>query len=51
MRLFPCGARNGIHVPLAIIDDILPDSVLELSIAAPEGLSAKVMIDLGFVEI
>lgn len=51
MRLFPCGARSGIHVPLAIIDDILPDSVLELLIAAPEGLAAKVMIDLGFVEI
>ena len=51
MRLFPCGGKSGIHVPLAIIDDILPDSVLELVIAAPEGLAAKVMIDLGFVEI
>ena len=51
MRLFPCGAKSGIHVPLAIIDDILPNSLLELAIAAPEGLAAKVMIDLGFVEI
>jgi hypothetical protein len=51
MRLFPCGGKSGIHVPLAIIDDILPDSVLELMIAAPGGLTAKVMIDLGFVEI
>jgi len=51
MRLFPCGGKSGIHVPLAIIDDILPDSVIELLIAAPEGLAAKVMIDLGFVEI
>jgi len=51
MRMFPCGAKSGIHVPLAIIDDILPDSVLELVIAAPEGLKSKVMIDLGFVEI
>jgi hypothetical protein len=51
MRMFPCGAKSGIHVPLAIIDDILPDSVLELVIAAPEGLTAKVMLDLGFVEI
>ncbi len=51
MRLFPCGGKSGIHVPLAIIDDILPNSVLELVIAAPEGLKAKVMIDLGFVEI
>jgi hypothetical protein len=51
MRMFPCGAKSGIHVPLAIIDDILPDSVLELVIAAPEGLKSKVMIDLGLVEI
>ena len=51
MRLFPCGSKSGIHVPLAIIDDLLPDSVIELVIAAPEGLTAKVMIDLGFVEI
>jgi hypothetical protein len=51
MRLFPRGAKAGIHVPLAIIDDIPHDSVLELLIAAPVGLSAKVMIDLGFVEI
>jgi len=51
MRLFPCGAKSGIHVPLAIIDDILPDSVLELVVAAPEGLAGKVMIDMGFVEI
>jgi len=51
MRLFPCGGKSGIHVPLAIIDDILPDSVIELVIGAPEGLTAKVMIDLGFVEI
>jgi len=50
-RLFPCGSKSGIHVPLAIIDDLLPDSVIELLIAAPEGLTAKVMIDLGFVEI
>jgi len=51
MRLFPCGGKSGIHVPLAIIDDIPHDSVIELAIAAPEGLTAKVMIDLGFVEI
>src|ERR1700691_5422792 len=49
MRLFPCGAKSGIHIPLAIIDDMPPDTVIELMIAAPEGLAAKVMIDLGFV--
>ncbi|MGH8554520.1 MAG: molybdopterin oxidoreductase [Gammaproteobacteria bacterium] len=51
MRMIPCGAKAGIHVPLAIVDDILPDSVLELTVAAPEGLAAKLMIDVGLVEI
>jgi hypothetical protein len=51
MRLFPCGGKSGIHVPLAIVDDILPGSVLELMIAAPERLAGKIMIDMGFVEI
>src|SRR6202030_4542878 len=41
MRLFPCGGKSGIHVPLAIIDDILPDSVLELMIAAPKASREK----------
>jgi hypothetical protein len=50
IRLFPCGPKSGIHVPLAIIDDCLPGSVVELKIAAPKGLAAKVMIDVGFVE-
>ena len=50
IRLFPCGPKSGIHVPLAIIDDCLPGSVVELRIAAPAGLAAKVMIDVGFVE-
>ena len=42
--------RAGSHVPLAIIDDCLPGSMVELKIAAPEGLATKVMIDVGFVE-
>ena len=51
MRMFPCGGNSGIHIPLAVIDDVLPDSILELVIAAPEGLSGKVMLDFGLVEI
>lgn len=51
MRLIPCGAKAGIHVPLAIVDDILPDTVLEITVAAPERLVAKLMIDVGLVEI
>jgi hypothetical protein len=51
MRLFPCGRQSAIHVPLAIADDILPGTLIELVIGAPEGLAAKIVIDLGFVEI
>lgn len=50
VRLFPCGPKMGITVPLAIIDDCLPGSMVEVRIAAPEGLVAKVMIDVGFIE-
>jgi assimilatory nitrate reductase catalytic subunit len=50
VRLFPCGPKAGITVPLAIIDDAMPGSVSELKIGAPKGLAAKVMIDVGFVE-
>ena len=50
VRLIPCGPKNAIHVQLAIIDDCLPGSVVELKIAAPEGLAAKLVIDVGFLE-
>ena len=50
VRLFPSGPKAGITVPLAIIDDCLPGSTVELKIAAPVGLATKVMIDVGFVE-
>jgi len=51
MRYFAVGARGAIHVPLAIIEDIEPESVIELWVGAPEGSSGAVMIDLGILEI
>lgn len=51
MRLFPLGARGAVHVPLAIVEDIDPESLLELCIGAPEGLEGSVVIDMGFVEL
>src|SRR5436190_22036588 len=47
MRLFPIGAKGAIHVQLAIVEDIDPESELELRIGAPEGAEGAVMIDLG----
>lgn len=51
MRLFPIGAKSAIHVQLAIIEDIDPDSELELCLGAPEGLQGRVVVDMGLMEI
>ena len=48
---FPIGARAGIHVPLAVVEDIPPGSPVELLIAAPAGLKSSVLIDIGLLEI
>lgn len=50
MRLFPIGAQASVHVPLAVVEDIFPDSELELWIAAPKGVGGQVVVDLGFLE-
>ncbi len=51
MRLFPLGAKSGQHVPLAVVEDLFPDTRLELRIAAPEGLSGTLVLDMGLMEI
>ncbi len=51
IRLFPIGAKGAVHVPLAIVEDIDPESELELCVGAPEGLSGSLVLDLGFVEL
>jgi len=50
MRYFPIGARNEVHVPLRVVEDIDGGSVIELYLAAPEGVHGSVVIDLGMVE-
>ena len=51
MRYFPVGAKSGIHVPLAVVEDLDPESRVEVLVAAPDGLEAAVVIDIGFMEI
>ena len=51
MRLFPVGAKEAIHVPLSIVEDVDPESELELCVGAPEGLDGAVVIDMGVLEI
>ena len=50
-RFFPIGAKGAIHVQLAIVEDIHPESDIELGVGAPEGVEGLVMVDLGLLEI
>src|SRR5262245_17776678 len=36
MRYFPLGAKATVHVQLAVVEDLLPDSHLDIFLAAPE---------------
>ncbi len=51
MRVFPIGAKAAQHVPLAVVEDLTPDSVLTLHVAAPEGVSGHVVLDMGLMEV
>jgi hypothetical protein len=51
MRYFPIGAKGAVHVPLAVVEDLSPETELEILVAAPEGLKSSVLVDVGFMEI
>lgn len=51
MRYFPLGARGAVHVPLAVVEDLSPESRLTLQLAAPKGADGTVVVDIGFVEV
>jgi hypothetical protein len=51
MRYFPIAAKGATHVALRVVEDLLADTVIEIFIAAPEGVSGTVVVDLGVVEI
>jgi hypothetical protein len=51
MRYFPIAAKGATHVSLRVVEDLLADTVLEIFIAAPAGVSGTVIVDLGLVEI
>lgn len=51
MRHFPIGAKQSVHVPLAMTEDVFPESQLELVVAAPKGLNGVVVVDMGFFEV
>ncbi|WP_432547920.1 molybdopterin oxidoreductase [Kineococcus sp. SYSU DK004] len=51
MRWFPIGALGAVHVSLRIVEDIEAPSTVEVRVAAPEGVSGTLVVDLGLVEV
>ena len=51
MRYFPLGAQSAMHVPLAVVEDLTPESTVEVLIAAAAGVKATAVLDIGFLEI
>ena len=51
MRYFPIAAKGATHVTLRVLEDLLADTVIEIFIAAPKGVSGTAIVDLGLVEI
>ena len=51
MRYFPIGAKGAVNVALRVLEDLLADTVIEIFLAAPEGISGTAIVDLGLVEI
>jgi len=49
MRYFPLGAKSDTHVTLAVLEDLVPGTILDLLLAAPQGVSGYVVVDIGLV--
>ncbi|MFI5914882.1 molybdopterin oxidoreductase [Dactylosporangium sp. NPDC051541] len=51
MRYFPIGAKSSTHVALRVVEDLDPGTEIALHAAAPAGVGATVVVDLGLVEV
>ena len=51
MRYFPIGAKDAMHVSLAVVEDLQPETSLEVLVAAPAGVKGSVLLDIGLMEI
>jgi hypothetical protein len=51
MRYFPIGAKGATHVSLAVVEDLQPETALDVLVAAPEKLKGQVLLDIGLMEI
>jgi hypothetical protein len=50
-RIFPIGAKGAMHVPLAVVEDLQPDTRIEVFFGAAPGVSGTIVLDLGIIEI
>ena len=50
-RTFPIGAKSGMHVPLAVVEDLQPDTRIEVHVGAAEGVSGTIVLDIGIIGI
>lgn len=50
MRYFPVAAQGAMHVPLAVVEDLPPETSIEIFIGAPQGAGGSVVLDIGFME-
>ncbi|MBB5696129.1 hypothetical protein [Muricoccus pecuniae] len=51
MRLFPVGAKGAMHVPLAVLEDLFPETKVEVLVSAERGVAGHVVLDIGLMEI
>jgi hypothetical protein len=51
MRYFPIGARCSEHVPLAVVEDLFPETKLAVVLAAPPGTTGHLVLDIGLLEV
>ncbi|MGH8655583.1 MAG: molybdopterin oxidoreductase [Gammaproteobacteria bacterium] len=51
LRYFPVGAKSDTHVQLAIVEDLPPETAIEVQLGAPEGAHGTVIIDIGWLEV
>jgi len=51
MRYFPLAAKGAEHVSLAVVEDLAPDTRIEVFFAAPAGTQGWFVVDIGLLEI
>jgi hypothetical protein len=51
MRYFPIGAKASQHVPLVVVEDLMPETKIEVLLAAPAETSGHLVLDIGLLEI